>query len=242
MAKIKAQGRKLLKTLRHPGGSIMLCGRPGNPIHRPSTAPHRLKTAGCSGIHRPIAYIFLSWATEPNMGSPQFNYLTDADSSWVATRSGPAWGAAAHGEPQPIPVYTADFLSLTALPNTTIDCCWFAEHDRGCKGLWVDQLLADGPSVQKAAVYDVVVAARCESRPHHSMFTTACPWPLAAGPTHLLQCCWPLPRSEQHGFPAHLTAPPAREFPPASTRSRSLQATSSPPCRSAGCQLAAAAS
>jgi hypothetical protein len=78
------------------------------------------------------------------MGSPQFNYLTDADSHWAATHA--ASGA---------PVFTADFTSLATLPNGTMDCPWFMEHDPGCAGLWVDRLVAAG---QKAAVLSVVVA------------------------------------------------------------------------------------
>jgi MFS family permease len=118
MGKIKSQGRKLWQTLGHPG------------------------------IHRPIGFIFLSWATIPDLSTPQFNYLTALDNSqWEATH-------ASTGKT----VLTSDF-AKTLAGNETLTCGWFKHNDAGCMGEWMDSLVDTDTSAMDT-VGTVVVAGR----------------------------------------------------------------------------------
>eukprot|EP01043_Picozoa_sp_COSAG02_P022714 COSAG02_NODE_1188_length_14002_cov_10.571244_10_plen_645_part_00 len=78
-----------------------------------------VKTLGNPGINRPIAFIFLSWATVPDLVDPQFNFMTSGDNNgWVATyKDGSTANALTYG-----------------FENATIDCQWFADNDLGCTG------------------------------------------------------------------------------------------------------------
>lgn len=87
-----------------------------------------VKTLGNPGINRPIAFIFLSWATVPDLVDPQFNFMTSGDNNgWVATyKDGSPANAISYG-----------------FNNATIDCKWFADNDFGCAGAWAPDQQSD---------------------------------------------------------------------------------------------------
>lgn len=87
-----------------------------------------VKTLGNPGINRPIAFIFLSWATIPDLVDPQFNFMTSGDNlGWTATyRDGSTANA--------LDFSTSRFGQQ--FQNATIDCQWFADNDPGCTGAW----------------------------------------------------------------------------------------------------------
>ena len=75
-----------------------------------------IKTVGHPGINRPIAFVFLAWATVPYVD--MFNFAVDADSSgWVATKQdGSNYN-------------TSEFAGLSELPATGFTCDWFRKND-----------------------------------------------------------------------------------------------------------------
>ena len=85
-----------------------------------------VKTIGHPGINRPIAFIFISWATIPNFYDAQFNFLTETDNmGWKGDYENGNFADA------------ADFGFET---SANITCAWLAEHDPGCSGQWMDAL------------------------------------------------------------------------------------------------------
>lgn len=83
-------------------------------------------TVGHPTINRAIAFIFLAGALVPNLDDQKDNFLVSEDShGWTGTYN---TGMRALG---------GDFNAA----NGTMNCEWFAEHDPGCKGAWLDALL-----------------------------------------------------------------------------------------------------
>jgi hypothetical protein len=106
-----------------------------------------VKTLGNPGINRPIAFIFLSWATIPDLVDPQYNFQISGDNfGWLGTY--------ANGEPANALHFRSDSFPFE---NATMDCKWFADNDPGCTGAWApDQLATEAEA--RLDVEDLTIA------------------------------------------------------------------------------------
>lgn len=132
-----------------------------------------MKTLGHPAINRPIAFVFLSWATIPDLSQPQLQFMTSADNEgWVAAapRTVPLGRSGVHGG-RAAAAFAANWTLETVasrprwneigtvpggatwhwagepeLNQRPIDCAWFDTHGVCCDGVAVTQpLLSHGP-------------------------------------------------------------------------------------------------
>ena len=106
-----------------------------------SRAKKLVRTLGHPGINRPIAFIFLSWATIPNLLDQQNNFLVSGDvKGWTATYPNGADALATDFGFQPGSRINGS--TDLSYDFAGFDCEWFADNDAGCAGAWMPEVQA----------------------------------------------------------------------------------------------------